>query len=259
MFKLFRRLLPSAPVADEAPARVSRPTPPPLPDELIAPLRRTCWRPNVQAGDDPLRSKFSGTPAATPGEPWPACANCGKPLQLFVQLDPADLPPELTAPWGSGLLQFFYCTSSNPHCEVDCEAYFPFAKSVLLRILEGPVTGAPGPPPPGDFPAKRIVGWNRQDDFPVAEEISGHQLSAEDVDALEASGYPIVGDKLSGWPAWVQGVEYPECPECGGAMTLLFQIDSEDNLPYMFGDAGCGHITYCPTHPRRLAFAWACC
>ena len=144
MFKLFRRLLPSAPVADEAPARVSRPTSPPLPDELIAPLRRTCWRPNVQSGDDPLRSKFSGTPAATPGESWPACANCGKPLQLFVQLDPADLPPELTAPWGSGLLQFFYCTSSDPHCEVDCEAYFPFAKSVLLRILEGPVTGAPG-------------------------------------------------------------------------------------------------------------------
>jgi hypothetical protein len=41
-------------------------------------------------------------------------------------------------------------------------------------------------------------------------------------------------------------------------MHLLFQIDSEDNLPYMFGDAGCGHITQCPKHPHRLAFGWAC-
>lgn len=39
---------------------------------------------------------------------------------------------------------------------------------------------------------------------------------------------------------------------------MLFQIDSEDNIPYMFGDTGCGHITYCEKHPRVLAFGWAC-
>ena len=55
--------------------------------------------------------------------------------------------------------------------------------------------------------------------------------------------FPHSGEKLGGWPMWVQSVEYPSCPECGAEMTLLFQIDSERNLPYMFGDVGCGHIT----------------
>lgn len=64
-------------------------------------------------------------------------------------------------------------------------------------------------------------------------------------------------DKLLGWPAWIQGIEYPVCPHCKNKMTYVFQIDSNDNLPYMFGDVGCGHITYCACK-RVVAFAWAC-
>lgn len=40
---------------------------------------------------------------------------------------------------------------------------------------------------------------------------------------------------------------------------MLFQIDSNTNLPYMFGDVGCGILTYCPEHPDVLAFGWDCC
>ena len=49
----------------------------------------------------------------------------------------------------------------------------------------------------------------------------------------------------------IQGVEYPTRPGCGRRMTYLFQIDSEDHVPYMFGDAGCGHITCCDHHPSN--------
>ena len=66
------------------------------------------------------------------------------------------------------------------------------------------------------------------------------------------------GDKLAGWPAWVQGVEYPNCPRCGRRMAHVFQVDSEDHVPFMFGDAGCGHITQCPEHKEVVAFGWAC-
>lgn len=41
-------------------------------------------------------------------------------------------------------------------------------------------------------------------------------------------------------------------------MELLFQIASEENLPYTFGDVGVGHVTQCPAHRERLAFGWAC-
>jgi uncharacterized protein YwqG len=66
------------------------------------------------------------------------------------------------------------------------------------------------------------------------------------------------GDKLGGWPYWIQGAEYPDCPECGARMEVVFQLDSNNNLPFMFGDVGCGHITQCPRHKDVVTFAWAC-
>jgi uncharacterized protein YwqG len=86
-------------------------------------------------------------------------------------------------------------------------------------------------------------------------------LEARDVDSLdvaEAISNAEPGDKLGGWPHWIQSVEYPACPTCGDRMELVFQLDSEDNLPVVFGDVGCGHITRCPRHPEVLAFGWAC-
>ena len=74
----------------------------------------------------------------------------------------------------------------------------------------------------------------------------------------EIFGENATKDKVNGWPYWVQNVEYPICPKCGTEMIYLFQIDSEDNVPFMFGDVCCGHITQCPKHPDILAFAWAC-
>ncbi len=67
-----------------------------------------------------------------------------------------------------------------------------------------------------------------------------------------------MGDTLLGWPHWIQGVEYPECPKCKARMEHVFQIDSEKNLPLMWGDMGIAHVTRCPTHREVLALGWAC-
>lgn len=53
-------------------------------------------------------------------------------------------------------------------------------------------------------------------------------------------------------------MEYPNCLICGERMRLVFQVDSNDNLPFMFGDLGCGHITQCKYHKNQVAFGWAC-
>jgi hypothetical protein len=66
-------------------------------------------------------------------------------------------------------------------------------------------------------------------------------------------------DNLAGWPAWIQHVEYPKCPRCGRRMVHVFQVDSEEHIPLMFGDCDCGHITLCPEHNEIGAFGWACC
>ena len=86
----------------------------------------------------------------------------------------------------------------------------------------------------------------------------GVELADGEWEALAEGGYPRAGDKLAGWPYWVQDVEYPDCPKCGERMRLVFQIDSGDNLPFDFGDVGCGHVTQCTEHKGVLAFGWAC-
>jgi uncharacterized protein YwqG len=230
----------------------------------LTPFRRQAWIPEVVDSDgEPATSKFSGQPWLPRGEVWPACGNCGQPLQLFVQLNARDLPTEAEQRLGGGILQLFYCTNEQPHCESECEAFFPNAQSTLLRLLPPPGAAGMGfvEPPSGMFPPKRIVSWTEVADYPNEEELEelGVSLGDEEADALAGQDYPRSGEKLLGWPAWVQSVEYPSCSECEGRMELLFQIDSEQNLPYMFGDVGTGHITQCPVHKHQLAFGWACC
>lgn len=238
----------------------------------LAPHRRTAWLPEVVEDDAAVgaRSKFSGVPALLLEELWPRCGRCDRPMQLFLQLDARDAPPEAAPMLDGGVLQLFYCTSFEPHCESECEAYFPHARSTLLRLVppaelaperEGLVEGVPGTPlPAGMYPAKRIVAWTPVSDLPDNEELEalGVALDDEDERALEDWDLPHDGEKLLGWPRWVQGIDYHDCRVCGRRMELLFQIDSDQTLPYMFGDMGIGHITQCPEHRAELAFGWAC-
>lgn len=233
--------------------------------ELITNFKRTTWLPVVKnSSGSVLNSKFSGIPLLDQAESWPCCASCHQEMQLFVQLNSAELPAESQPVFGNGILQVFYCTNEEQGCESECEAYFPFAKSTLLRIIDPANTVAKTldvSPVIDSFEEKVIVGWQTADDYPNCEELEdlGVDLTDNEAEILYEQDYPKTGDKLLGWPAWVQGIEYPECPDCGDRMKFIFQIDSEDNLDYMFGDVGCAHITQCATHPNRLAIAWACC
>lgn len=232
--------------------------PPPL-----QPYGRTAWRPITEAADGPPgASKVAGTPWIPAGEARPVCPNCGRPIQLFLQLDTATFPEAVRQTAGDGLIQLFYCTSREPHCELDCEAFFPFSDSVVARLVVP--EGSPEAdlaPVVAPFPPRRIVGWEPVADGPNPEEAESHlgvELTEAQRESAWASGVPLERDKLGGWPAWVQGVEYPDCPRCGAMMRLVFQLDSDDHLPWTFGDAGTGHLTQCPAHADVLAFGWAC-
>jgi uncharacterized protein YwqG len=231
----------------------------------------------TEDGDGSLAaSKFAGQPWLAEGEAWPVCPQCQNPMPLFLQLALAHLPDALEQRFGAGLLQLFYCTV----CE---DGWEPFSESSLVRVVHplGSLQPSAIPTLPDTFPAKRIVGWEEITDGPdpTEHEVLGLEYTY-DWDAgtvrLECPALGLVfdeirndelaenisvaatGDKLAGWPSWVQGVEYPVCPLCQRQMVLLFQLDSEDHLPYMFGDVGTGHVTQCPEHKEVVAFGWAC-
>ena len=237
----------------------------------------------MEDGDGPATaSKFCGTPWIGPDAPWPDCGHCEKPLPLFLQLDLGDLPEELGQPFGTGLLQLFYCTRE------ECQGYGgwePFADDLSrVRVVRPTGTGlktsraatgrlvpreadrrldpvhrpaealgARGTRPEVRLRLARLApsGWSARS-WAWCSTTSRIDMLAENIANSE------LGDKLGGWPAWIQNAEYPDCPRCGQRMVHVFQVDSEDNMPFMFGDAGCGHITQCPDHKEVVAFGWAC-
>src|SRR5712691_5101906 len=80
----------------------------------LAKHRRPAWKPVVEDGDgSPTASKFCGTPWIGRDAAWPECGQCESQMQLFLQLNLGELPREIGRPFGTGLLQLFYCTSDN--------------------------------------------------------------------------------------------------------------------------------------------------
>jgi hypothetical protein len=102
----------------------------------LAGLTRPVWLPLTEFGEKSTsESKFAGKPWLHADENWPRCQNCLQPMQLMLQLNCADLPAEMQAQAGRGLIQLFYCVNTDPFCAIDCEAWYPFAKSVLAAGL----------------------------------------------------------------------------------------------------------------------------
>ena len=248
---------------------VNQAYPNPDPEEVlkkIAVYRRSTWMPVVDEDEQEITtSKVGGSAYIPAGEPYPSCPNCGQELSLFLQLHPKDLPEDCDLDLEPDkLIQLFYCTNQSPHCEVECEAYLPFSRSVVARTIPVPSNPAEGNVVSSQvrqFPEKSITDWITYDDYPDWQEmqIGDAKLTEQEVEALESSEtiIPKAADKLGGWPYWVQSVEYPHCPVCGIQMQMIFQIDSNHHLPYMFGDSGIAHLHQCRLHKEVLAFGWA--
>ncbi|MFK7739394.1 MAG: DUF1963 domain-containing protein [Planctomycetota bacterium] len=243
---------------------------------------RSAWRPVVEpagvdgpAGIDGPMSWFGGEPLVEKGFEWPCCGECKEPMRFMLQLDLSQLPSGMPVAGESGLLQLFYCATDDGMCET----WMPFGEASFARLLQ-PADGLTCEAGTEPFPCKVIGEWQEFADAPHPAEFQDLGLSISydfdaqtasvtcadpaadlgplDLEVAERISTAAADDKLGGWPCWVQGVEYPRCPTCGSVMSLVFQLDSENNLPYMFGDVGCGYLTQCQDHPDQLGFGWAC-
>jgi uncharacterized protein YwqG len=236
-------------------------------------------------------------PEAENNETWPMCENCNEALSLLLQLNLSDLPEAARQQqdYGTGLLQCFLCVGGGGG--QDCDTFEPFSACSLVRVVpESDFAFGALSTPTRSFNSKLITGWEHANwqngklghEWPNVEEypdalrlaLGGGQENEETIeeestrmsDKLEEGEGEYEeegplnpcpraqGDKLAGYADWVQGVEYPCCNKdgCGKAMQLVFQIDSDHNVPFTFGDNGCGHVTQCPEHKDVVTFAWAC-
>lgn len=150
----------------------------------------------------------------------------------------------------------------------------------------------------GQFPAKIIVNWKEITDYPDWRdaELAGASLNNDELKILmaasntkelenfnnlsdlereysllsqrsgivyevmdEAGMFPSEGDKLAGYPRWVQDLEYPNCPTCNCSMNqLIFEFASDDNIPYLWGDVGTGYFLQCREDKEQVTFLWQC-
>jgi uncharacterized protein YwqG len=253
--------------------------------------RRPAWRPKVRSDDGMAEgSKFAGVPWLAEDEPWPVCESCGKPMQFFFQLDLDRLPVGANQNFGHGLLQLFMCTwIEKGKCEPIRDPHLPFSEATIVRIVEvtGPMKRVEVPEFGEQLPCKAITGWSKEKDWPRPQgmeklglrfdeharytrdgdtrhcslECTQIGVKVEDVDekAFLHSHPCLRGDKLGGWPFWIQEVEYHHCRRCRSMMTSgIFQLQSEDNIPFWFGRAGIGWILQCPKHKDILTFTWQC-
>lgn len=250
---------------------------------------RPAWKPIVIEGDsDRLASKFSGRPWLGIDETWPGCPCCAEPLQLFLQLNLSQLPEPVREEFGTGLLQMFHCMSDKCGFEVEEGTIYygrvPFLiKNVRIRVVQPVGMGSTPPLPQIDgedygtyLPAKTITEWLEIEDYPDPDDlvalVSGwerlqendlwdgvmERLGLDDLDNYDELYPTDESDKLGGYPRWVQGMECPGCPVCQAPMRQVFQLASEQNLNYAFGDLGIAHILQCKTHKDQFAFVWAC-
>lgn len=180
----------------------------------------------------------------------------------MLQIRSEDLPEEARKTIGNGYLQLFFCVNEDYGCEISIGNYEPFSKGYIIRIVDnkfGDLVAADQIPVERPFPELAIVGWKPQSDYPGWDDAKAKGITQtyEDAEQVESVGFPRKGDKLMGWAAWQQGAEYPKCPECGSVMSYIIQLDSEDNIPYMFGDVGSAYITQCEQHKDILTLTWA--
>jgi uncharacterized protein YwqG len=233
------------------------------PEELMQALQafeRPAWLPTlVEERSEATSSKFGGIPWLGTDEQWPRCGQCAGYMNLFLQLNSAELPGEARE-YFAGLLQVFVCENDSSDGGL-CLSHEAFSNAALVRICHP--NGAPACselPDPELYDEQHIVAWTRKSDLPGGQELKKMGVTLcqaqYDMELDKRFNFPLEGDKLLGWPAWQQNVERHECPICHEAMRPIFQIDSCRGVPAMLGDGGRGWIVQCPTHRDTVAFHW---
>lgn len=205
-----------------------------------------------------IHSKLGGLPYLSQENDYPKCSNCGRHLQLLVQLNLEDIPENTE----KGLIQLFFCTNPNTGCE--SKLLSKNSTTSLCRKVETTE----------DiirefsnhdyvFPEKRITQFIEHIDYPHSEDYNQLDIELQVPDAIydymlaNNIGTTNDNDKLFGYPRWLQSSAFSK-DQNSDDRHLLFQLASNDNLPFMFGDSGIGYLIKITNNNNELSFNWQC-
>ena len=226
-------------------------------------LARPAWLPVFGSGDGAGRVRAPMT--MTPGEPWPACPQCKRPLSGVFELDMTQLPAMHLR--RDGVAQLFWCEAWEVEGGDVCTAsggWLARWHAAGSHRVAGPrTTSTP----------RAIVDWTRIDELPretppemkaifdegdpdlVAELLrSVGVVEAEDYDTFNgyAKGLGLAAvnkHKLGGHPTFVQECNVPFAHQ-------LFQIEMQPPFDMNLGDLGAAHLLV--DKRGELRFFWAC-
>ncbi|MFN8672410.1 MAG: DUF1963 domain-containing protein [Candidatus Sericytochromatia bacterium] len=240
-----------------------------------------------------IDSKFGGNPYLMENELYPLCKYCNKPFTFFFQINFEKLNKDLKASIGleEGMIQLFYCTDEcfdNDNYLTSQLARYIDKKDIFNNDNINIPLGT------NIFTEKVICEWeNSGYEYPYEWEglgdisdrssfklndklkytnkipkifnyyINDNPSYQEDFKYIYEHKEIMMcfflcdKDKLGGNPFWVQSPDECYCSECNKKMIPIFQLSSEDNIPYMFGDGGVGHFFICLEH-KKAHFFWTC-
>lgn len=212
-------------------------------------------------------TRFGGPAYAEAGDKAPVCESCGKPMTFIFQF--RDSYDKDMKPCGA-LHSVYYCFDCTPigrpeeekgqwvvvtHENPDSSKFVEFKENVSKTLK-----------PTACSLSKVFVlpdYETAESNFPNIAELC-EEIDCEDpMSAYEDAGNEIgclmePSTTIGGYPVWIQGEGSQVCPECEGEVELACQIDSEDAVNLMFGDAGCLYVFRCPKHKDKFAIEMQC-
>jgi len=225
------------------------------------------------------QSKLGGLPYLPKKRHYPH-DNQGNPLYLLAQINWHEVP-QLTDFPSKGILQFYIAAGDTYGLDFDNPkqqngfriVYFPEVETDETQLISDfsflpPPTALPFGDISSALQFKKVylpVDPSAYEfEHSLEPKILAQLTEAEQEDLLEEYGEKLgaQGHKLGGYPYFTQ--EDPRSLLADGHdYQLLLQIDTDDNLGIMWGDAGVGHFFIKTTDLRKLDFSqvlynWDC-
>ena len=214
-----------------------------------------------------IETRFGGSAYAEHGDKAPVCKGCGKPLTFIFQY--RDSYNKELKPSGS-LHSVYYCFDCTPIGRPEEEegqwAVVTHEEPEVSKFVEQKENVSRKFKPTACELSKVYILPDYEtieNNFPEIAELC-EAIDCEDpMSAYEDAGNEAgvlmePSTTIGGYPVWIQGESSQLCPKCGGDVELAVQIDSEDAVNLMFGDAGCLYVFKCPKHKDEYTMEMQC-
>jgi hypothetical protein len=210
--------------------------------------------------------RFAGPAYAEEDDLSPICPACGEKLSFVFQFYPqADKKALSAAP----LLVFYYCFKCTPIGREDEPPGMWLLKAYHAAEADKFADGVGLDKEFIPFSCRTEKVYVLPD-YETIEEKFPHiaemceAIDAEDpVSVYEDSGLEAGCEmepftSIGGYPIWIQGESGRNCPICKKQMDFIGQIDSQQEVQLMWGDAGCVYLFQCHEHHDQFGMEMQC-